>query len=147
MFRSAVCQYNQIKFHTCIFVPHHKIHESGNTPVPFLKNQVVTYRKKTCSNSIQAYLLHGLFLFAASLNSILGKFWGGSRGRALRTMFFFALSMTEYFTDQNLTKTANDSFKGCVQKSVHLAESQTKPVSTLGTGHYLSPGGGRRILG
>lgn len=46
-------------------------------------------------------------------------------------MFFFALSMTEYFTDQNLTKTANDSFKGCVRKSVHLAESQTKPVSTL----------------
>ena len=46
-------------------------------------------------------------------------------------MFFFALSMTEYFTDQNLTTTANDSFKGCVQKSVHLAESQTKPVSTL----------------
>lgn len=35
------------------------------------------------------------------------------------------------FTDQNLTKTANDSFKGCVQKSVHLAESQTKPVNTL----------------
>lgn len=46
MFRSAVCPYNQIKFHTCIFVPHIKIHESGNTPVPFLKKQVVTYRKK-----------------------------------------------------------------------------------------------------
>lgn len=109
-------------------MPHHKIHESGNTPVPFLKKQVVTYRKKTCSDSTQACLLRGLFLFAASLNFILGKFLGGQGGGftdnvILRTVYDF--------TDQNLTKTANDSFKGCVQKSVHMAESQTKPVNTL----------------
>lgn len=108
-------------------MPHHKIHESGNTPVPFLKKQVVT-EKKTCSDSIQACLLRGLFLFAASLNFILGKFLGGQGGGFTDNV----LLRTVYdFTDQNLTKTANDRFKGCVQKSVQLAESQTKPVNTL----------------
>ena len=67
-----------------------------------------------------SYLWKPGILFQVNFGGVKGG-GGFTDNVLLRTVYDFA--------DQNLTNTAN--VKGCVQKSVHLAESQTKPVNTL----------------